>query len=441
MTFKYFKIQKKVNLKEKKLLESIDHSFKRVDMFNLLKKEIKIKNKEIIISKKKIKFLNNKQIYVVAFGKMADTMIMSSYKIFAKTRNVSFFSISNKLEKKFPKNIIRYKSQHPLPGKLSLIATKKLVEFLKKIERDSIIIFLVSGGGSSMLANPINGVSINKKIRLTKKLFSLNTEPKYLNYCRIALSRIKNGGLLQYLKTDNIFNFFVSDENEDKIEILSSGPTVNKRQKFKKQIFNFFNQNQNVKKLIGKKHFVEIEKNLNLNISKKTHNKILLKNHDFIRVLKREIKNKQKVDVIASKKFLFGSYDINLNNIEKILYFVNRKKKNFVYIIGCQIETPMNAKSVNNMGGRLQHITADLVLRNSFKNIKMIAIATDGQDYDLNIFGTIIDFGKKYNKDEISKYIKKKITKKFHLKNKSLITKKQNSNLNLKDVIIIYNFN
>ena len=55
MTFKYFKIQKKVNLKEKKLLESIDHSFKRVDMFNLLKKEIKIKNKEIIISKKKNK--------------------------------------------------------------------------------------------------------------------------------------------------------------------------------------------------------------------------------------------------------------------------------------------------------------------------------------------------------------------------------------------------
>ncbi len=441
MLFKYFKIQKKVNLREKKLLESIDRSFTRVDMFNLLKKEIKIKNKEIIISKKKIKFLNNKQIYVVAFGKMADTMINSSYRIFAKTRNVSFFSISNKLEKKFPKNIIRYKSLHPLPGKLSLIVTRKLIEFLKKIERNSIIIFLISGGGSSMLANPINGVSLNKKIRLTKKLFTLNTEPKYLNYYRIALSKIKNGGLLQYIKANNIFNFFISDENEDKIEILSSGPTVNKRQKIKKKIFNFFNQNQNAQKLIGKKNFVEIEKNLNLNINKKTHNNILLKNHDFIRILKREIKNKQKVDVIASKNFLFGSYDKNFNKIEKILNFVDRKKKNFVYIIGCQIETPMNAKSINKVGGRLQHITADLVSRNSFKNVKMVAIATDGQDYDSNIYGTIIDFSKKYNKDEINKYIKKKLTKNFHLKNKSLIIKKQNSNLNLKDIIIIYNFN
>ena len=100
----------------------------------------------------------------------------------------------------------------------------------------------------------------------------------------------------------------------------------------------------------------------------------------------------------------------------------------------------MNAKSINK-GGRLQHITADLVSRNSFKNVKMVAIATDGQDYDPNIYGAIIDFSKKYNKDEINKYIKKKFKKNFHFKNKSLIIKKQNSNLNLKDIIIIYNFN
>jgi len=441
MTFKYLKFQKNPLPNEKKLLESIDLSFDKVKLYGLLKKKIKIKKSEIIISKQIFQISKNRKIYVVAFGKMANRMIACAYKLFYNIKNVKYFLISNKIEKSISKKIISYRSQHPVPGKLALKATKKLVEFLKKTEKNSILIFLVSGGGSSMLAYPIRGVSINEKIRLTKKLFSLNTEPKYLNYFRMALSRVKNGGLLRDIKTNHIFNFFVSDENEDKIEILSSGPTVNRQAQLRKKILNFLSKNKYARKLIGKKNYFEINKNLNFNkTNKRTYNSILLKNFDFIKILKKEIQTKQKVDILVSKKFYFGDYEKNLKKIEKILNFVDEKKKKIIYIFGCQIETPMEAKSEKKLGGRLQHITAELLIRSNFKNVKIVSIATDGQDYNSNVFGTLIDFSKKYNKKKISSYIKKKNTKNFHIKNKSLITSKKNINLNLKDIVIIYNF-
>ena len=58
----------------------------------------------------------------------------------------------------------------------------------------------------------------------------------------------------------------------------------------------------------------------------------------------------------------------------------------------------MEAKSEKKLGGRLQHITAELLIRSNFKNVKIVSIATDGQDYNSNVFGTLIDFSKKYNK-------------------------------------------
>ena len=441
MNLNYFNIQTKISSNEKYLLKGIDKSFDKVNLFDLLKKKIKIKNENITIQKKKFKISKNNKFYIVAFGKMGDAMINSACKIFKSVENVRYFLISNKINKNSSKNFISYKSQHPIPGKLSIIATKRLINFLKIIEKNSILIFLISGGGSSLLTYPIKGITLKKKIKLTKKLFSLNTEPKYLNYFRIALSRVKNGGLLKYVKTNNIFNFMVSDENEDKIELLSSGPTVNKSLKLKNRILSFFKKNKEAIKLIGKKKYLNIYNNLNSrNFNKKTNNSIILNNYDFIKILKKEIKKYQKVNIYTPKIFLFGDYEKNIKKIIKILEFVDSKKKKCICIFGCQIETPMEAKSEQKLGGRLQHLTADLLSRNDFKNVKIVSIATDGQDYDPDVFGTIVKFSKKIDKKIIDQYIKNKITKKFHMQNKSLIISKKNTNLNLKDILIVYNY-
>lgn len=441
MAFKYLSLKKKIYSHEKHLLESIDSSFNKVNLVDLFKKNIKIGEDYTTIIKKKIKNFDNKKIYVIAFGKMASVMIGSIAKILNKKKHISYLQISNTLNYKVLKKVKSFKSQHPVPGNLSLNATRKLIDHLKKTEMNSIIIFLISGGGSSMITYPIKGISLNKKKKLTMKLFSLNTQPKYLNYYRMALSRVKNGGLLKYIKTKYIFNFFISDENEDKIEVLSSGPTVNRQSRLQKEILNYFKNNSTAKKLVNKNDFKKIIKNIkNKKINKKTKNIILLKNFDFIKILKNEIKKKLNVEVFASKKFLFGDYEKNLEKIEKILKIVENKKKKFIYIFGAQIETPMEAKSEKKLGGRLQHITADLLLRNKLKKIKIASLATDSQDYNRKVFGTLIDFSKKINKNKINHYLKYKITKKFHQMNKSLILSKKNSNLNLKDIFIIYNF-
>ena len=442
MEFKYFDFKTK-NFNDLLLLKSVDHSFDKVNIFDLLKKNIKIKKSEITIIKKKIK-LFKKKIYVVAFGKMASTMTENASMIFDKVGNVNYFQISNVLDYRILKNIKNiksYKSQHPVPGKQSVKATKKLIQHLKKIEKNSIIIFLVSGGGSSMISYPIKGFSLEKKIKLTKYLFSLNTEPKYLNYFRMSISRVKNGGLLKYIKTNEIFNFFISDENEDKISILSSGPTVNRQLKIKNLFLDYLKNNKNIREFLNKNDLNKIIANLNTKIiAKNIKNLILFKNFDFIKIIKKELKRNIDAEIFVSKTFLFGDYKKNLKKIEKIAKIVETKKKKFIYIFGAQIETPKKMMSPKKLGGRLQHITTDLLKRKIIKNVKILTIATDSQDYDPKVFGTLVDCSKKINTNKLNFYLKNFKTRNFHVKNKSIIFSKKFSNLNVKDIFIIYNF-
>ena len=76
-----------------------------------------------------------------------------------------------------------------------------MVKFLRSLKPNDYIIFLISGGGSSIFSIPHKNILMEEKIIISKKLISRGIEPKLINNIRKFTSKIKGGKLLNEMNT------------------------------------------------------------------------------------------------------------------------------------------------------------------------------------------------------------------------------------------------
>ena len=121
----------------------------------LKKNSLKIQNKSYNLNK-----IN--KIFVISFGKSSIPMA-EGIKIILKNKITEGLIISNENPKNKIKNFNYIKSSHPIPNKYSLMAAKKVIKLLRTTQPKDLIIFLISGGGSSLVAAPEEGISLKEK--------------------------------------------------------------------------------------------------------------------------------------------------------------------------------------------------------------------------------------------------------------------------------------
>ena len=112
---------------------------------------------------------------------------------------------------------------HPIPNKQSIHAAKKIIKFLKERDGTDFVIFLISGGSSSLVALP-DGITLNDKKLITNLLLKSGANIHEINCLRKHLSKIKGGKILEYLTCDAI-SFVISDVVGDNLSSIASGLT------------------------------------------------------------------------------------------------------------------------------------------------------------------------------------------------------------------------
>ena len=117
-------------------------------------------------------------------------------------------------------------ASHPEPDKNGLLASKKIFELATKSSREDHIVFLISGGASSLLTFPAKGVVFEEKQRINKELLRCGAPIDEMNIVRRSLSKIKGGRLAQAIFPAKLTTYMISDIPVDDPSYIGSGPTI-----------------------------------------------------------------------------------------------------------------------------------------------------------------------------------------------------------------------
>lgn len=114
-------------------------------------------------------------------------------------------------------------STHPLPSQLSLKAADALQSLFRQTGKGDLIIYLLSGGTSSLIEKPLNGLTLDDIIDTTRRLLENGCSIEETNAVRKHLSMIK-GGRLAALTDATILVLVISDVIGDDLQTIGSAP-------------------------------------------------------------------------------------------------------------------------------------------------------------------------------------------------------------------------
>jgi hydroxypyruvate reductase len=115
---------------------------------------------------------------------------------------------------------------HPVPDDAGLNGARRIAELLRSCDKNDLVFFLLSGGGSALLPYPAEGLSLADKQRTTEALLKSGASILEINAVRKHLSRLKGGQLAALAAPATLISLVLSDVIGDSLETIASGPTV-----------------------------------------------------------------------------------------------------------------------------------------------------------------------------------------------------------------------
>ena len=115
---------------------------------------------------------------------------------------------------------------HPVPDAAGLQAAERMLQLVQGLTADDLVVCLISGGGSSLLTLPADGLSLNDKQAINRQLLESGANITEMNCVRKHLSRIKGGRLAEACGVTPLVTLAISDVPGDDVSVIASGPTV-----------------------------------------------------------------------------------------------------------------------------------------------------------------------------------------------------------------------
>lgn len=122
---------------------------------------------------------------------------------------------------------------HPVPDEAGVEGTRQILAALEGADNRTLVICLISGGGSALMPAPSEGITLQEKQDTTRLLLECGANIVELNAVRKHLSRVKGGGLARAAFPATVVSLMLSDVIGDPMDVIASGPTVPDTSTFK----------------------------------------------------------------------------------------------------------------------------------------------------------------------------------------------------------------
>ncbi|SEA12230.1 hydroxypyruvate reductase [Haloplanus vescus] len=124
------------------------------------------------------------------------------------------------------KRIERLQGDHPVPSQAGVDGTERIHDLVADADERTLVIAIITGGGSALLPAPADGISLDDLQTTTDALLDAGAEIGALNAVRKHLSTLKGGGLADLASPATVVSLAFSDVVGNDLSVIASGPTA-----------------------------------------------------------------------------------------------------------------------------------------------------------------------------------------------------------------------
>ncbi|WP_324736583.1 glycerate kinase [Thermococcus sp. SY098] len=375
-------------------LTLMEEAIKSSDPYVAVKRALKMRDGKLIVMGKE--FPIKGKIYVLAFGKAACSMAKAVEEILRDKLKegiaVTKYGYALPLKK-----IEVIEAGHPIPDENSMKGALAGVELAKKVDKDDILLVLISGGGSALFCLPEDGISLEDKIKTNELLLKSGAKIYEINTVRKHISKVKGGKLAKLVK-GTLISLILSDVVGDPLEAIASGPTVKDPTTFEDayrilRVYGIWNKApESVKRHIEKGLKGEVEETLKEDLPNV---------HNFIigSVSTACESAKGKAEELGLKAYILTTtlegeakdVALALGSIIEEVYNKNRPFERPVVLIAGG-ETTVTILGEAGIGGPNQEIALSISRKISgLRGTAVLAMDTDGTDGPTDAAGGLVD--------------------------------------------------
>ena len=165
------------------------------------------------------------RILVVGAGKATATMAKATEEVLGD--RIDQGAINTKYDHGLPlRRIKTVECGHPIPDEAGVRGAAEILDLVAGADERTLVLCLMSGGGSALLPAPAEGLTLAEKQETTRLLLECGATINEINAIRKHLSRVKGGHLARAAYPARMISLLLSDVIGDPLDVIASGPTV-----------------------------------------------------------------------------------------------------------------------------------------------------------------------------------------------------------------------
>ncbi len=205
--------------------EIFKHVLGTLDPGQLVKNKVSIRDSTLLVEKREYDLNNYENIYVVGGGKACAPMAKAVENLLGDKIDKGLIVV--KYNHGLPLNKIEtVEASHPIPDENGVRGTSNILSLLSKTGEKDLVICLISGGGSALLVQPHQDITLQDIQTTSTELLACGATIDEINTVRKHLSSIKGGQLAKAACPSTLITLILSDVVGDPMDIIASGPTV-----------------------------------------------------------------------------------------------------------------------------------------------------------------------------------------------------------------------
>jgi glycerate 2-kinase len=379
-------------------LQCIEHVVNAVEPRHLIKQKINIENDQLHVDRYSFDLNKFKRFYVVGGGKAGSKMAQAMEELLGRHLTEGTINIPCGTIQK-TRCIELNEVSHPIPNEAGVKGTLRIMDIAQKAEKDDLVICLISGGGSSLMPLPREGISLKDKQVLTNMLLKSGASINEINCVRKHISSFKGGWLAKKAFPATVLNLILSDVMGDSLDSIASGPTVSDpttfedAEKILEKYSLWSNAPKSIRKIIseGVRGLIEETPKAN-DVAFSNVYSVIIGNNRTATLAAIDFLNSKRVNALLLADALTGEARDTASALAK---FANNAfdclahtSKPLAIVAGGETIVTVKAEG---LGGRNQEMALSAALNLKSGDCVFASFSTDGIDGPTDAAGAIVD--------------------------------------------------